>query len=63
MSISPDTQEVEVQRIVVQNHPRKKVSETPISTNKLGITACTCDPSCKEGKVGGSQFEPSLKQK
>jgi hypothetical protein len=31
------TQEAEIGRIIVQGHPGKKVSETLISTNKLGL--------------------------
>jgi hypothetical protein len=28
---------VEIGRITVKGHPKQKVSETPISTNKLGM--------------------------
>jgi hypothetical protein len=33
----------------VKANPGQKVSDTPISTNKLGVVACTCDPSYAGG--------------
>jgi hypothetical protein len=34
----------------------KKISETPISTNKkLGVVQCTCHPSYAGAQIGGSQ--------
>jgi hypothetical protein len=38
-------------RIVVQDWPRQKVLETPISTNKPGLMVCACDPNYT-GSVG-----------
>jgi hypothetical protein len=34
-----------MERIEVQGHPRQKVSETPSSTNKLGMVVCNYNPS------------------
>jgi hypothetical protein len=39
-SIIPAALEVEIRRIKVQGQLGQKVSETPISTNKLGMVAC-----------------------
>jgi hypothetical protein len=46
------TQEAKIGRITVQGQPRqKKVSETPISTNKPGVMACAYNPSYAGGMV------------
>jgi hypothetical protein len=38
---------------MIQGHSKQKVSETPppISTNKLDMVVCTCDPSSMGGIV------------
>jgi hypothetical protein len=44
----PATWEVEIGRIIVQGQLMQKVSKTPISINKPGRVACTCDLSSAE---------------
>jgi hypothetical protein len=52
-SIIPATWKVKIRRITVRGQPRQKVSETPISTNKLCMVVHTCDPSY----LGGHSLE------
>jgi hypothetical protein len=48
--VNPDTQEVEIRRtLLFKASPSKKVSETPISTNELGVMVCACHPSYSGG--------------
>jgi hypothetical protein len=42
MPVSPATQEVETERISVQNQLGKKLSETPSQQQKLGIVTHAC---------------------
>jgi hypothetical protein len=51
----PASREVEIWRIMIQGWPRKKVSETPIWTNNLGIVVYICNPSYWEAYIGGLQ--------
>jgi hypothetical protein len=44
MPIIPVTEEMEVGKIAVGDQPMQKVSETPISTNKLGMIVHACGP-------------------
>jgi hypothetical protein len=46
--VIPVTQEVEIEKTNVQGQSRQKVSETPISINKLGMVICTCHLSDME---------------
>jgi hypothetical protein len=39
------TQEAEIRRIKVQGQHGQKVSEAPISTNKLGMVVHLCNPN------------------
>jgi hypothetical protein len=45
MPIIPAIWEGEIRRIMVQGQPGQKVSETPISTNKLAMVVCICNPN------------------
>jgi hypothetical protein len=36
---------------MIQDLPKKKLSETPISTNKLGMVVCACGPSYMGKKI------------
>jgi hypothetical protein len=45
MTVTPALGEAEIKKITGQGQPRKKVSETPISTKILVVVACTCHPS------------------
>jgi hypothetical protein len=45
MPVISVTQEVEIERITVQDQPGQKVRETPISINKLGVMVHICGPS------------------
>jgi hypothetical protein len=47
--VIPATWEAEIRKIVVQHQPGKKVSETPISTNKPAVVVHTCHPSYTGG--------------
>jgi hypothetical protein len=47
----PATQEVKIGRIVIKTNPSKKLARPhPMSTNKPGMMACTCDPNYMGGK-------------
>jgi hypothetical protein len=50
--IIPVIWEAEIWRIVVRGHLGQKVSETPISTNKLGMVVYACNPRYM-GSIGG----------
>jgi hypothetical protein len=45
MSIIPATWEAEIRQVVVQGQFKQEVSETPISTKKVGVVVPACDPS------------------
>jgi hypothetical protein len=44
-AIIPVTQEVKVGRISVRGQSRQKINKNPVSTIKLGVLICTCDPN------------------
>jgi hypothetical protein len=47
----------EIQRMSVQDQPRQKVHETPISINKSWM--CQTIPATGEAQIGGSRFKPT----
>jgi hypothetical protein len=49
MPVIPATWEAEMGRITAGSQPRQNVSETPISTNKLGMVVYSCNPSYARG--------------
>jgi hypothetical protein len=49
-------QEAEIGRMVFWSQPGKNLVRPLISTNKLGMVACTCHPSYMGGEIGGWQF-------
>jgi hypothetical protein len=48
MTVIPATQEVEIRRIIVRDQSWQKVSETPISTDKLGMVVTAVIPATQE---------------
>jgi hypothetical protein len=46
--VIPATGEAEMRKIVILGQHMQKVSKTPISTNKLGMVGCICNPSYRE---------------
>jgi hypothetical protein len=45
MLIILTTEEAEIRKNMVQDHPLQKVYETLSQKKKLGMMACTCQPS------------------
>jgi hypothetical protein len=47
----------------VQGQLGQKVSELPISTNKLGVVAHACDPTYEAGRGSSTQFKVGPRHK
>jgi hypothetical protein len=65
-SVIPATREEGIRRIRVQGQPHQKISESllsPISTNKLGVVTCTCDPCYVGSKNRRIKVQASLGKK
>jgi hypothetical protein len=63
LPVIPATQKVEIGRIAVQDQPRQKFCENPISDNKSDMLACVCGPSYWKLEVRGLESEAGPRQK
>jgi lipoprotein-anchoring transpeptidase ErfK/SrfK len=51
-AVIPDTSEVEMGRLYVQDQSGKKLARPPISTNKPDVVKFPCDPNCAGAYIG-----------